>query len=101
MVGAIGKFALPREIFYLALVNRGVMKSSAKRIKCPTCKKRGAWFSGAFGPFCSHRCKLIDLGKWLGEEHRISEPLPPDQQPTSGSQLPADGSDSSETDKDI
>ena len=22
-------------------------------------------------PFCSHRCRLIDLGKWLGEEYRV------------------------------
>ncbi len=45
------------------------------RSKCPTCKKEGDWFAAPFGPFCSRRCKLIDLGKWLGEEHRISEPL--------------------------
>jgi uncharacterized protein len=27
-------------------------------------------------PFCSERCKLIDLGKWLDGEHKISQPLP-------------------------
>jgi endogenous inhibitor of DNA gyrase (YacG/DUF329 family) len=26
-------------------------------------------------PFCSERCKLIDLGNWLGEKYRISRPL--------------------------
>jgi len=26
-------------------------------------------------PFCSKRCKLIDLGKWLNEEYRISTPV--------------------------
>ena len=46
-----------------------------KAIQCPTCKRTGDWLAGAFGPFCSKRCKLIDLGKWLGEEQRISEPL--------------------------
>jgi endogenous inhibitor of DNA gyrase (YacG/DUF329 family) len=46
--------------------------------QCPTCKKRGDWLSGVHGPFCSSRCKLIDLGKWLGGEHRISEPLRPE-----------------------
>lgn len=25
-------------------------------------------------PFCSDRCRLIDLGKWLGEEYRIPGP---------------------------
>ena len=38
----------------------------------------GDWFDGAFGPFCSRRCKLVDLGKWLNEEHTISGPLPED-----------------------
>ena len=47
----------------------------AKLVICPTCKKKGDWFAGKHGPFCSHRCKLVDLGKWLGGEHVISEPL--------------------------
>jgi len=33
---------------------------------------------GKYGPFCSHRCKLIDLGKWFSEENRVSEPLRPE-----------------------
>ncbi len=49
-----------------------------RQVKCPTCKKEGDWFAGPFGPFCSCRCKLIDLGKWLGEEHTISDPLRPE-----------------------
>ena len=48
------------------------------KVRCPTCKKVGDWFAGPYGPFCSHRCKLIDLGKWLNQEHRISEPLRPE-----------------------
>jgi endogenous inhibitor of DNA gyrase (YacG/DUF329 family) len=56
-----------------------LMKRKERRIiACPTCKKRGDWFAGKYGPFCSHRCKLIDLGKWLGGEHVISEPLRPE-----------------------
>jgi endogenous inhibitor of DNA gyrase (YacG/DUF329 family) len=40
--------------------------------RCPICRKAAArrtdnrWF-----PFCSERCKLVDLGKWLGEEYRV------------------------------
>ena len=49
-----------------------------KRIRCPVCKKEGAWFEQPYGPFCSKRCKLVDLGKWLDEENKISEPLRPD-----------------------
>lgn len=26
-------------------------------------------------PFCSARCKLIDLGNWLDEKYRVSEPI--------------------------
>jgi endogenous inhibitor of DNA gyrase (YacG/DUF329 family) len=42
---------------------------------CPACRKKGDWFAGPYGPFCSQRCRLIDLGKWFGGEHAISEPL--------------------------
>jgi endogenous inhibitor of DNA gyrase (YacG/DUF329 family) len=48
---------------------------SPPKVKCPTCRKSGPWLAGGFAPFCSQRCKLIDLGKWLNAEHAISEPL--------------------------
>ncbi|HYT60428.1 MAG TPA: DNA gyrase inhibitor YacG [Haliangiales bacterium] len=47
------------------------------KVKCPTCKKEGDWFAGHYGPFCSRRCKLIDLGKWFNQEHCLSDPLRP------------------------
>ncbi|HEV2329401.1 MAG TPA: DNA gyrase inhibitor YacG [Verrucomicrobiae bacterium] len=53
-------------------------EKGAKLVACPSCKKKGGWFAGKYGPFCSKRCKLIDLGKWLGGEHVISEPLRPE-----------------------
>ncbi len=42
------------------------------------CKTTGDWFAGDYGPFCSRRCRLIDLGKWFNEEQKISEPLRPE-----------------------
>lgn len=54
------------------------MNPPAAKANCPTCKKSGDWFATPWGPFCSRRCKLIDLGKWLGGEHAISEPLRPE-----------------------
>lgn len=43
---------------------------------CPTCKKEfDKEFSPAL-PFCSDRCRLIDLGRWLDEEYPL--PLIPD-----------------------
>jgi len=38
-----------------------------------------------WGPFCSQRCKLIDLGKWLNGEQVISEPLQPEHLETQSS----------------
>ena len=48
---------------------------SVPQVRCPSCKKVGPWFEDKFGPFCSRRCKLVDLGKWFSEENCISEPL--------------------------
>ena len=47
-------------------------------IRCPICDRENDFFAEPVGVFCSPRCKLVDLGKWLGEEYRISEPLRPD-----------------------
>jgi endogenous inhibitor of DNA gyrase (YacG/DUF329 family) len=54
------------------------MSKPLPKVKCPTCKKPGNWFAEKYGPFCSHRCKLIDLGQWFSEENKISEPLRPE-----------------------
>ena len=53
-------------------------------VSCPTCGKKVAWSEQQpWRPFCSERCRLIDLGKWAGEEHRISgeEPAPSEDGP--------------------
>jgi endogenous inhibitor of DNA gyrase (YacG/DUF329 family) len=42
-----------------------------KKIKCPICKKETAWDDNPFRPFCSQRCRLIDLGQWASEDYRI------------------------------
>jgi endogenous inhibitor of DNA gyrase (YacG/DUF329 family) len=54
------------------------MNSTTANVTCPTCKKSGDWCATAWGPFCSQRCKFIDLGEWFGGKHVISEPLPPE-----------------------
>ncbi|HWR58895.1 MAG TPA: DNA gyrase inhibitor YacG [Thermodesulfovibrionales bacterium] len=35
------------------------------------CKKLTTWQENPSKPFCSERCKLLDLGKWASEEYRI------------------------------
>jgi len=38
---------------------------SSPSVKCPSCKKPVPWnASSPFRPFCSERCRLIDLGEW-------------------------------------
>lgn len=48
------------------------------RICCPICKKEIENAPDDFGPrpFCSFRCKQVDLGNWLSDQYVISEPLP-------------------------
>lgn len=50
-----------------------------KKIKCPTCGKQDTWHpENKYRPFCSDRCKLIDLGEWASEGHKIpGEPVDP------------------------
>jgi len=50
--------------------------------ECPTCKKEFAFArkeDAPHRPFCSKRCKMIDLGRWFDETYTISEPLSPDE----------------------
>jgi uncharacterized protein len=50
--------------------------------KCPTCSKPVDWQSNPFRPFCSERCQLVDLGKWVEGEYRVpGDPIPPDTIP--------------------
>jgi hypothetical protein len=77
------------------------MELKAKPMLCPICKKNVADLDNPdspnrFFPFCSERCKLIDLGRWLGERYRI--PIKPadessDLPPPSSADSRADSSD--------
>ncbi|HKT31693.1 MAG TPA: DNA gyrase inhibitor YacG [Gammaproteobacteria bacterium] len=46
--------------------------TAAALVACPRCGKAVDWdASSACKPFCSERCRLIDLGGWLSEKHAI------------------------------
>ncbi len=50
------------------------MSNKKPIVACPTCGKEMEWDPGnRFRPFCSERCKLIDLGKWAKEEYRVEQ----------------------------
>jgi uncharacterized protein len=63
------------------------MKTATRVVACPGCGKSVEWTpAAAWRPFCSERCKLIDLGAWASERYRTPaiedpdqpEPAPPD-----------------------
>ena len=40
-------------------------------VECPGCKKKFNYYSSQFRPFCSEKCRLIDLGQWLNESYTV------------------------------
>ena len=62
------------------------MSSPAKTVvvACPTCSVAVRWTAdNRWRPFCSERCKLIDLGQWAAEKYRVpaEEQEPEDEFP--------------------
>ena len=49
-------------------------------VDCPTCGTKVEWIAAnKFRPFCSERCKQIDLGAWAEEKYTIPTVNPPDE----------------------
>ena len=53
----------------------------SRLVNCPRCGKAVPWTTAnAYRPFCSERCKMIDLGAWATESYRVPTTEPdPDQ----------------------
>jgi endogenous inhibitor of DNA gyrase (YacG/DUF329 family) len=49
-------------------------------MKCPTCQKETTTTENPFRPFCSERCKMIDLGRWAGGEYRFPSQEKPSEE---------------------
>lgn len=48
------------------------MKVNLMKVNCPTCSNATEWRSdNQYRPFCSERCKLVDLGEWASETRVI------------------------------
>jgi uncharacterized protein len=59
-------------------------ENPVRQVKCPTCATLVAWGpESPHRPFCSERCRLIDLGAWAKDEYRIAgdQPLDEDADP--------------------
>jgi endogenous inhibitor of DNA gyrase (YacG/DUF329 family) len=57
------------------------MVTTKKRlVPCPNCSNLSEFAPrNPFRPFCSERCKLIDLGLWASEQYAIPEEIKPDE----------------------
>lgn len=41
-------------------------------VSCPRCRTRTGWSGNPHRPFCSEKCRLVDLGRWADEEYRVA-----------------------------
>jgi uncharacterized protein len=66
---------------------------SPPRVNCPTCHRELDWANAPFRPFCSERCRLIDLGAWFSGQHAIAgDAAPETEDGTPATPAPADDS---------
>jgi len=50
------------------------MSKRLRSLRCPICKTRTPRSAPEF-PFCSERCRLLDLGKWASGHYVVSSPV--------------------------
>jgi len=61
--------------------------SPSRIVKCPECGKDSVYGpENPFRPFCSERCRILDLGSWASESYRVASP--PDS--SSDEEIPED-----------
>ncbi len=55
--------------------------------RCPICRRPVVWEGNASRPFCSERCRLLDLGAWVSERYRVpGEPVETERGPDDDSE---------------
>jgi len=59
---------------------RSMPRKRPLRLRCPICKKTVKSTDADF-PFCSDRCRLIDLGKWASGGYVIASPITDSDEP--------------------
>jgi endogenous inhibitor of DNA gyrase (YacG/DUF329 family) len=64
-----------------------------RAVRCPICRRETPWEGNPHRPFCSDRCKLLDLAAWADERYRIAgDPVPAESDvPAGGGPPPASG----------
>jgi endogenous inhibitor of DNA gyrase (YacG/DUF329 family) len=54
------------------------------KLICPICKAETTWEENPDRPFCSERCRLMDLGKWVSGEYKVEGGKLEKKEPDSG-----------------
>lgn len=61
---------LPRANLYAT--NNLMNSSTIRKVLCPHCKKEALYsIENPSRPFCSERCRMIDLGQWADESYKV------------------------------
>ncbi len=74
---------MPSSMFSPVMSNSSSMGKHTAR--CPTCRQDVSWEGNVYRPFCSDRCRLLDLQGWFGEHYRIPQDDDPDSEGSSES----------------
>lgn len=72
--------------------SRARVQSEPVKVTCPKCGQPSLWTGNRFRPFCSERCKILDLGGWAAEKYKVEmegEEPSPDHEAETGA-WPAD-----------
>jgi endogenous inhibitor of DNA gyrase (YacG/DUF329 family) len=62
-----------------------------RAVRCPSCRQETAWTGNPFRPFCSDRCRVLDLAAWADERYRIAGEPVPAEPTTPGEDAPRGG----------
>ncbi len=60
-------------------MNKKNEKKKVLKIKCAHCKTQFNYYDSEFRPFCTERCKMIDMGHWLNESYVVARGLQEDE----------------------
>jgi hypothetical protein len=59
-----------------------------RNVRCPACRRPVSWEDAPHRPFCSERCRLLDLGRWADGAYRVASESAEAEEPTPGSETP-------------
>jgi uncharacterized protein len=64
------------------MATRADKPAKPRLVRCPACGGDSVYApSNPYRPFCSERCKNMDLGAWASESFRVPDETPPDDLP--------------------